>query len=625
MRFRSSHVLAATFVGLLVGLGAAVPLARGDAKPSTIGVDEIKDGMKGYGLTVFKGTEPEKFDVEVIGTLHNFRPGQDLILVKTSHPRLEITKNVKGMSGSPVYFQGRLAGAYAYSLASFMTEAVAGITPIKTMLAELHRPIPPGFWPLEHRAPLPAGTTAKPPQKHAELDGPTRWSGPPGHYDLLEHAEEVGARLGMHDPNGVVPAATPLLMAGLGEHAAAFAKKIFEPLGLEPLAAGGGHSPAQPGDPQHFVDGGSLGVQLAYGDVSMMGLGTVTLVEGTKLVGFGHPMMEAGDTALPTTLARVLWIYASGNHSFKVGEGTKPLGALIQDRQSAVVADEAAVAPTFPVHIDVVGADAPPKKTWDMIVADERFMSPGLVASMLGSVIEATVQERRDVTWQLHSKVSFQNHGTLELDDFGIADGGMPEGSEWGASRAVRAIGDVLNNPWEHASVSGYSATLTVNYTRNLWRIRGIEVGETEVDAGQKAHLVVHLEPFNGPSVTRTLDVTMPRSLAGKEVELEVVPGYDVAPEQATPENLNELLANEPRQSLPPKSLVVQYKLPSQGVAFGGHVAQDLPDFALSALRPSTATLAPEPFASYVRTIVPVDRYIEGRDKVKIKVRQPTQ
>ncbi|HEX7664134.1 MAG TPA: hypothetical protein VF407_06485 [Polyangiaceae bacterium] len=626
MRFRSSHVLAATIVGLFVGLGASIPLARGDAKASTIGVDEIKDGMKGYGLTVFKGTEPEKFDVEVIGTLHNFRPGQDLILVKTIHPRLAITKNVKGMSGSPIYFDGRLAGAYAYSLASFMTEAVAGITPINTMLSELHRPIPPGFWPLQHRAPLPNGVAPKTaPQKHAALDGPTRWSGTPGQYDLFEHSREVGNRLGMHDPNGVVPAATPLLMSGMGEHAFAFAKKIFEPLGLEPLAGGGGHSPAQPGDPKHFVDGGSLGVQLAYGDVSMMGLGTVTHVEGTKLAGFGHPMMEAGDTALPTTLARVLWIYASDNHSFKVGEGTTPLGALVQDRQSAVVADETAVAPTFPVHIDVVGADSAPKKTWNMTVADERFMSPGLVASMLGSVIEATVQERRDVTWQLHSKVAFQNHGTLEFDDFGIADGGMPEGSEWGASRAVRAIGDVLNNPWENASVTGYSATLTVNYTRDLWRIRGVEAGVSEIDAGDKARLVVHLEPFSGPAVTRTLEVTIPKSLAGKDVELEVLPGYDVAPEQATPENLNELLANEPRQSLPPKSLVVQYKLPSQGVAFGGHVAQDLPDFALSALRPSTATVAPEAFTSYARTVVPVDRYVEGRDKVKIKVRQPAQ
>jgi hypothetical protein len=629
MRLRNAHFLFTVAAGLVVSLGVSLPLAHGDARSPTIGVNEIHEGMKGYGLSVFKGTEPEKFDVEVIGVLHNFRPGQDLILVKTMHPRLSVTKNVKGMSGSPVYLDGgRLAGAYAYSLSSFMTEAVAGITPIKTMLDELHRPIPPGFWPLEHQAPLPLSPgkqgVSSPPQRHADF-APTRWDGSPGHYDLLEHAQQIGARMGMHDPNGVVPAATPLLMSGMTEHAAAFAKKIFEPLGLEPLAAGGGQSPAQPGDPTHFVDGGSLAVQLASGDVSFMGLGTVTHVEGNKLCGFGHPMMEAGDTAMPTALARVLWIYASDQHSFKVGESIKPLGALIQDRQSAVVADENAVAPTFPVHIDVVGAEGAPKKSWNMQVANERFMTGGLVASMIGSVIEATVQERRDVTWQLHSKLEIQNHGSLEFDDFGVADGGMPEAGEWGGTRGVHAIGDILNNPWENTRISGVNATLTVHYTRDLWRIRGTELAEPEVTAGEKARLTIHLEPFAGPSVVRTVDVTMPMELAGKEVEIEVAPGYEVAPEQPTPENLAQLLINEPRQSLNVKSIVVQFKLPSQGVTFGGHVADDLPDFALSALRPTSGTVTPEPFNSYSRTAFPMDRYVEGRDKVKVKVRAPVK
>ncbi len=93
--------IASLAIGLCAGLGLTLPMARGDAKPSFISVDEIKDGMKGYGLTVFKGTDPERFDVEVVGVLKNFRPGQALILVKTLHPRLDVTKNVKGMRSSP--------------------------------------------------------------------------------------------------------------------------------------------------------------------------------------------------------------------------------------------------------------------------------------------------------------------------------------------------------------------------------------------------------------------------------------------------------------------------------------------------------------------------------------------
>jgi hypothetical protein len=137
VRTLASLPLAALLLGTGLGAGASLTLARsarGDARGSTIAVGEIREGMKGYGLTVFHGTEPERFDVEVIGVLHNFRPAQDLILIKTPHPRLNVVKTVAGMSGSPIFLDGRLAGAYAYSLSSFEVEPVAGVTPIAPML-----------------------------------------------------------------------------------------------------------------------------------------------------------------------------------------------------------------------------------------------------------------------------------------------------------------------------------------------------------------------------------------------------------------------------------------------------------------------------------------------------------
>src|SRR5688572_27215376 len=179
--------------------------------------------MKGYGLTVFKGTEPERFDVEVVGVLRNFRPSQELILVKTPHPRLNVTKNVRGMSGSPIYLDGgRLAGAYAYSWAAFQVEPVAGVTPIAPMITEMRRPIPPGFWPLEGGAPLP-GTARPAAAKHATAapigpgSGTTAFDGVPGSYDLEAHAQQVASRLsaGLDPSRPVRPAATPLLLAGM--------------------------------------------------------------------------------------------------------------------------------------------------------------------------------------------------------------------------------------------------------------------------------------------------------------------------------------------------------------------------------------------------------------------------
>jgi hypothetical protein len=613
--------------GLIAGLGLTIPLARGDAKPATISVDEIKDGMKGYGLTVFKGTQPERFDVEVVGVLHNFRPGQELILVKTPHPRLNVTKNVRGMSGSPIYLDGRLAGAYAYSWAAFQVEPVAGVTPIKPMLTELHRPIPPGFWPLEGGAPLPSSATrGAAGAKHASNAGTQRsltsFDGAPGTYDLETHAKQLAARMAPADgTTQLVRASTPLMLGGMSDRSLDLVKKLFGPLGLDPVQAGGGGGKQDPTAPLHYVNGGALGVQMARGDVSFMGLGTATYVEGTRLCGFGHPMMEAGVTDLPTAIGRVDWIFASDQHSSKIGEAARPLGALVQDRQSAVIVDENVVAPTFKLTVDVRGADGAPKKNWNVEVAEERFMSASLTASVLGSIVEATVNERRDVTWRMKSTLWVKNHGSIALEDFGVALGGMPDAGDFAHSKIARAVGEVLNNPWELTHVERVETVLSVDYSRELWRLRGVDLLDPVVDAGQNARLRVHLVPFAGPEITKVVDVKLPEELAGKEVELEVAPGYGVVPDQAAPQSLADLLTNSTQQTVLPKSLVVQYKTRTQGVAFNGHVAQHLPSFALDALRPVSSDTGPDAFPSYARVIVPLERYIEGSDHVKVKVR----
>jgi len=622
--------IGALAVGLLAGLGLTIPLAHGDAKPSTISVDEIKDGMKGYGLTVFKGTQPERFDVEVVGVLKNFRPSQALILVKTPHPRINVTKNVRGMSGSPIYLDGRLAGAYAYSWAAFQVEPVAGVTPIQPMLSEMRRPIPPGFWPLEGGGPLPAGPKSAA-SKHASAEpavgpgtGATAFEGAPGTYDLETHAQQVGARLSMGlDPGRPVrPAATPLLLAGMSDRSMALVQKLFAPLGLEPVQAGGGGDGKQdPTAPMHYVDGGALGVQMASGDVSFMGLGTVTHVEGTKLCGFGHPMMEAGVSALPTAIGRVHWIFASDQHSSKIGEAARPLGALVQDRQSAVVVDETKAAPMFPMSMEIRGAEGIPKKQWNVQIADDRFMSGSLVASVLGSIVDASVNERRDVTWHLKTKLTVRGHGTIDLEDFGVAVGGMPDAGDFAHSKIGRAVGEVLNNPWENTHVDKVEGIITVDYKRELWKLRGVDVLDPVVDVGQPARMRVHLVPFAGPEVTKVVEVRFPEALAGKDVDVEIAPGYTVVPDLAAPQNLTDLLANSTKQSALPKSLVVQYRTRSQGVAYKGHVADRLPAFALDALRPWTSDVAPDAFASYARVVTPLDRYVDGSDRVRIRVK----
>jgi hypothetical protein len=607
-------------VGVVAGLGICAPLAvKAAADEAILRPEEVRPGMKGYGLTVFRGTEPERFDVEVIDVLHQFQPGQDLVLVKTDHPRLQVAKVVAGMSGSPVYIGGKLVGAYAYSMTSFPAEAVAGVTPITNMLAELRRAVPPGLWPNTGESPLP-----KRDRKTAEhFEGPpaTRFEGPIDAWSPEAHRAQVAARL---EPApgalGVSRVATPLMVGGLGASGIAELTQVLAPFGLEPYAAGTGAGSGNTTSNLTYVDGGAIGVTLASGDVSLMGLGTVTHVVGSKLCAFGHPMMGSGNVALPTAVGKVLWVYASQQRSVKIGEPVRPLGTLVQDRPSAIVADLEKKAPQFPVRITVKGADGAPKSSWNVAIAEDRFLGPQLLGVVLRQAIAATVAERRDLAVEVLQRVTVEGHGTVELVDEVVSATGT-ENLDWGAADGVRLVGQVLSNPWEARHIEKVEVALSVRYERDSWRIRGVSVAEPRVEAGGTAHVNVLLEPMYGPAVTKTLAVPIPASLGGRDVDIEIVSGAEFAPERPSPESLAQLLANAAVKNPPIRTLAATIRLPSQGVFHGAHVANELPPFALDALRPSTNDYGPAPFGARLAFIVPVEHAVLGRDRVRLSIK----
>ena len=613
-------IAAATLAGLVVSVPAGIGLAGSrDRGAPIMPLSEVKPGMKGYGLTVFSGTEPERFDVEVIGILRNFLPRQDLILIRTPHhPRLEVARIVAGMSGSPIYINDKMVGAYAYGW-QFPAEAVAGVTPIQAMLDEAARPVPPIFAPVPPPAP-------KPPKIASQSASGTRYLGEASAYDLHAHASQlraIGDGGASFDGARLVPASTPIMLGGMGEGSASLARELLEPLGLLPLQAGGAGNTFDPDAPARYVDGGAIGVQLVSGDISAMGIGTVTRVDGPRLVAFGHPMMQAGVSALPTAVARVHWVMATQARSFKMGEAVRPLGALVNDRQAAIVVDERAQAPTFPVSCVIEGAEGIPHPRWSFTVAHEAFMSPAFVAMAVGSALDSSISERRDVTWSATTEIGVRGKGTVRVEDFGVAIGGTPDARAWSSSRAVRALGALLNNPWEPVVIEKVETRFRLRYSRDIHKLRGSQLLTEEVDAGSNAKIRLHLIPYAGPEQTRIIEVPIPRELAGKEIEIELTPGYQEVPERAAPGSVSELMANLERQSFPPDSLVASIKLPEHGVSHRGLVASRLPPSALDVLRPARDTNAPEPFVAYARKSFPIRYFVEGKDRVKVRVRQP--
>lgn len=615
MLFGSALILASS-------LPFTIPLAgAADAgAPTLLEHTSLKPGAKGYGLTVFSGTQPERFDVEVIGVLTNFMPHQDLILVKTHHPRLEVAKVVAGMSGSPVFIDGKMIGAYAYGW-QFGSEPIAGVTPIRSMLDELARPIPAIYLqPLGpvNRAGAPGGA------RRPSAPSGVRYTGSLLDYDLTAHAKQVSSMNPMPSAASgmsLTPIATPLVVSGVQESALSLMQETLRPLGLEPLQGGGGAATQDPNAPTRYVDGGAIGVQLARGDISMAGTGTVTRVSGNRLVAFGHPMMNAGVSRLPATISKVHWVLASEMRSFKIAEPVRPLGSLINDRQAAIVVDSAVEPPMFPVHVEIAGVAGAPHPRWSLEVAHERFLAPMIVAVTIGNAVDATTREERDVTWDAETTLSIAGHGKVTLQDYGVAIGGTPGGQEFMRSLAVRAVGALLSNPWEPIGIESMDMKLNVRFARDLLQLRGAEVLDSEVDAGSKARVRLYLMPYAGPVQTRVVEVDIPRELAGQTVDIKLSAGSDEIPELPKPENIDDLIASLTRLSYAPDVLVASVAVAGQGVAYRSNVATHLPPGALDTLRPRTSSVSPEPVPSVVRTIIPLHQFVTGDDSVQVRVR----
>jgi hypothetical protein len=619
-------------------IGAGVASASADP-PDILPLSEVKAGMKGYGMTVFSGTTPTQFDVEIVSVLKNFRPAQDLILIKTpNHPRLDAAHVVAGMSGSPIYLNGKMIGAYAYGWIAG-TEPVAGVTPIKNMLDELARPIPKSLVP-KGGAPLPAGEAAPKSAEGSDAapagsataaaaapKSPRMYVGSVDAYDLKEHAKQIAAKtsvaLAAPEGMGLARASTPLLLGGMGSSAMKLANDLLAPVGFDTVQAGGGGGSSAPAAdaPTKFVDGGAIGVQLIRGDMSAMGLGTVTRVSGDKLVAFGHPMLGGGVEQFPTAIGKVHWILASYQRSFKIGEAARSMGALVNDRQAAIVVDSSASAPTIPVTMKIEGVDGAPKTSWSMEVTHDKFMAPAFAAMALGNAIETTTSERRDMTWRATSKVKVAKYGTMSFEDFGAGDGGGPGPDDILRGRIVRVLGSLMNNPWEEVKIESIDTTMRVTFDREVSVLKSVKVLDPEVDAGDPVRVELSLLPHEGKLEKKTISIPTTAEMAGRDVEFDISPGYEVERPQPTPNSVAELVAVLPNQVFDGESLVITTRQKEAGAVVGGKIASRLPAGAIDTLRSATDSEGPELFAAVSHQVIPMKRFIVGREFVRVKVR----
>jgi hypothetical protein len=585
-----------------------------------IHVDEIVPGMRGYGLSVLRGTEPEQFDVEVIDVLHNFRPDQDLILIRTPHPLLDRARGVAGMSGSPIYLDGRLAGAYAYGW-SYGTDPVVGVTPIANMLAELKRPVRldmfPGARPLSTRPR--ADVTSRPPNR-AQLAGlpPYRGEEPVTALSVLRRAAE--SRAEQSGPLGLERASTPVMLGGFSDSVARLLAKELEPLGFIATQSSTGRGPE--GGPQRFEAGGAIAVELARGDVSITGVGTVTHVaKDGKVLAFGHPMMEAGATGLPTATARVLHVLVSEMRSFKIAESARPLGALVQDRQPAIVVDPEIVAARIPVRVKIHGVEGAPKTEWNVEVASHRMITPSIVFAVIANAVKSTAADAADVIFRARSRVGIEGYNEVSLDEQGFSPTGAASAGMLSQLRMFALMEAAFANAFESSRVTSIDLELDLKPGRDIYQIVDVSTADEEVDPGEEVTLYVRLRRVDHPDTVRAVQVRIPESAAGRTIRLTATAGNQVAIEQPRAGSLGDLIAQTLRR-YPATSMVVALQMPSRGLRFEGHVVDSLPASALNSLQLVSSSQDSRPFATQSRTEVPLQQVVTGGGNLALRVRE---
>ncbi len=576
-------------------------------------IDEVKVGQKGYGVTVFQGTVPERFDVEVVGVMRNLAPGLSYVLVKLTGHDLEKSGVAAGMSGSPVYLDDRLLGAVAFGW-PFSNEAIGGVTPIASM-RKVGDPGAAGGAPA-------AGSlaTGRPIVPLADLLARRI----PG--DLL--SRELASLSARFSPEGTgAQGAVVWSASGFGERSAAALRQGF---GSTALALAGRADGAAPGTSDSggptlgqadLVPGGAVSGVILDGDFRLGATGTVTDRGGDSLLAFGHAFLGAGPVSIPMAPAEVVTILSNQYNSFKIANIGPIVGAVQQDRRSGIQGRIGAVAPMFPIVVKVHGER---EHEYHMRIADVPDLVPGMVGTAALASLEAASRTAGGQSLDLSARISIAGQGDLM-----IAQSFDGENATNEAVAYLLSIASYLaQNDLERIRIQGMEVDFDQASEPRGLSIDGAHAERTVVRPGDRVRLEVDLRAFRGATSRRSLDLALPKDLDPGRYSIWVGDGASIDAarlqlEPANPETLPQALALlgsfHTRREL--SAIVSQ---PRPGVVAGGATMPQLPGSVRSLWGAGGAGLG-TPFSGAViaQASEPLDAPASGLVKIEVEVRAP--
>ncbi len=572
-----------------------------------IDVHEINPDMEAYCLTCYAGTQIEKFDLDVISVIRGYSPGHDAILVQGTDERFIHTGPVAGCSGSPVYINGRLAGALAFGW-PLGKDPLYGVTPIREML-ELGNSLSPNV------------STNMTAIRHHAL---SQWSfKDPIDFSKLRIEPELHQSTTAKSKAVRQRFQVPLVISGLPTDAAPAIGGVLSSFGLTAV-------PNVAGDVQgiastHFTPGASLVIPLVSGDIKMTVLGTVTEVRDSQVFGFGHSFLGIGPVDIPMATGYVHTVVSSIQRSFKLGSALQEVGALRTDGSTGIVGLIGAKAPTLPLTLRLKHFSRNQQQVYRCRLAYHKLLTPDLLnATIQGAVLGlGTLPPEHTLTYQgairLHTNrlIQFSNVST------GI---GLREV----LSESIGTALLLMDNPYQEIPIKAIELDVSIRPENKLARISSITVSDLHVKPGEPVQVSVVLEAYHAEKKRYDFTITVPKTLKPGSYQLTVcgTPGYiqhirRLASHRMVAMDIPSLLdALDYVLGIQRDQLFCLFTLPASGVIVERNELADLPASKSMVLQTAKRTVRMLPYVPWMETSQSVDRVVVNRHSAKINVKQ---
>jgi hypothetical protein len=576
-------------------------------------LENVQPGQKGYARTVFEGSKIEEFGVEILGVLKNVGPKQDMILARLSGERLAEAGVFAGMSGSPVYVDGKLLGAIAYAF-PFSKEPIAGITPIQ-QIVDIFK---------ERPASAPRSGSGPVAWRRGAAVNPAKMLSAPGELAALAPGS-LGVVNSSDWTAALRPIATPLNLSGFSPIAVEEFANQFRALGLEPVRGVGGMA-AAPSTDTTLEAGSTIAVQLVRGDMDVSAVGTVTNVSGNRIYAFGHPFLSIGYTDLPLSKASVIAIIPSLMSSMKVAATTQEIGTIRQDRATGVMGVTGEKPRMIPVCLKL-RTSRNEVKEFNYDVVTDTFLTPFLMAFTVQNGIVSSERAIGGQTLQLKCSIAVKGEPEVIFEN---SVSGLSSSSALAAVAASAPVQFLLNSGFDNTVLEKITIEIeAVEQTREAV-IEKVWQDKVEARPGEEVNLTIFLRKPNGEIVAEKYPVKIPDDVPPGP--LKVVVGDGLSLEKADQEaDLDEFVPTNLRQLVRAINnlkkndrLYIRLYRDQPGAIIEGEPLPDLPPSFLALYRSQKTSGEVKTINKVVyaeHELPPTEFVLDGLKVVKIKIK----